>query len=116
MCKPTAGAIAFRALSQREKNRLTQAMLAAALATSQQNVSRWQTGAIRPIALFRRKIAVLYKIPERNWLTDNEVAFLSARSPSRLSTTVDTSHRERSAAARGTEASRETTHAAGSAR
>lgn len=74
---PTAGALAFRALSVRD-DRCTQVRLAASLGTSQQNVSNWQTGRFRPGPIFRRKIEALYGIPQDDWMTREERAALAS--------------------------------------
>lgn len=51
---------------------LSQAKIAMRLGVSQPAVSEWVAGHTRPTAQYRTAMAVLWGIPERDWLTTEE--------------------------------------------
>ena len=56
----------------------TQCELAAEVGVTQPVISRWASGQGRPAPHHRARLAVLYGIPERDWLTAEELALIEA--------------------------------------
>lgn len=57
---------------------LSQAKIAMRLGVSQPAVSEWVAGNTRPTAQYRTAIAVLWGIPEREWMTTEELVSIEA--------------------------------------